>query len=339
MPSQVWIAVPDGAKDVLTAGLERGFSTFVVPPALEAGARRLGKVRLLTSEEDGLHEDGRLHAPRIVIRGGEDQDRARALAGKHAAVVVAATDWKVIPYENLIAHYQGKGTHLVAEASTPAEVIVLLETLEVGVDAVLFTPRDAGDVLELHGLLAARARESVDLVRGKVVAVRPLGSGDRVCLDTCSLLAVGEGMLVGSSASAMFLVQAESLESEYVAARPFRVNAGPVHAYVLLPGGRTRYLSEMRAGDTVLAVDAQGRTRTVVLGRVKIETRPLILVEAEIGGRPASTILQNAETIRVVTPEGPVSVVDLHPGQEIFLRTEEGGRHFGTAVRETILER
>jgi hypothetical protein len=42
----------------------------------------------------------------------------------------------------------------------------------------------------------------------------------------------GEGMLVGNFARALFLVHSECAESSYIASRPFRVNAGAVHAYV-----------------------------------------------------------------------------------------------------------
>lgn len=57
---------------------------------------------------------------------------------------------------------------------------------------------------------------------------------------------------------------------------------GPVHAYVAAPGGKTSYLSELRAGKEVIVVDQSGIQRTAVVGRVKIETRPLVLVEAKV---------------------------------------------------------
>lgn len=147
-------------------------------------------------------------------------------------------------------------------------------------------------------------------------------------------------MLVGNASSGMFLVHAETLESGYAAARPFRVNAGPVHAYILLPDGKTKYLSELRAGDEVLVADAQGRTRSAIVGRVKIERRPLVLVEAEVSRSRHTTLVQNAETIRFVTPKGQaVSVSALRVGDEILLHLEEGGRHFGMRIHETITER
>lgn len=55
-----------------------------------------------------------------------------------------------------------------------------------------------------------------------------------------------------------------------------------MHAYVAVPGGRTCYLSELKSGKEVIIVDHQGRQRIAIVGRVKIESRPLILVEAKV---------------------------------------------------------
>ena len=145
-------------------------------------------------------------------------------------------------------------------------------------------------------------------------------------------------MPVGSQSSCLFLINSESMESEYVSSHPFRVNAGAVHAYVLLPSGKTKYLAEIRGGDEVLAVDVEGNARPVVVGRSKVERRPLLLIEVDVGGKRFSTILQNAETIRMCTPDGPISVSDLKPGLKVLVKLEEGGRHFGHSVKETITE-
>ncbi|PNH07566.1 3-dehydroquinate synthase, partial [Tetrabaena socialis] len=50
---------------------------------------------------------------------------------------------------------------------------------------------------------------------------------------------------------------------------------GLVALYVAAPGGRTRYLSKLASGAEVLVADAGGRTRTAMVGRAKIERRPL----------------------------------------------------------------
>jgi 3-dehydroquinate synthase II len=164
--------------------------------------------------------------------------------------------------------------------------------------------------------------------------------GDRVCLDTCTNMAPGEGMLVGNTSSAFFLVHAETIETPYVATRPFRVNAGGVHAYVLGPEGRTRYLSELAAGDAVLLVRFEGATQVAYLGRSKVERRPMLLVEAEAEGKPVALVLQNAETIRLTRPDGSaISVAAIKPGDEVLAHLTAGGRHFGMKVQETLTER
>lgn len=333
---RVWIHLPPKAPPSLaTQALELGYSTFVTegdPGELAA----LARVRAFRLDEEGLHEGGRLVAPRVRLAAVEDQARALALAGKRDAVLVDATDWRVIPFENLIAAYRAKGTRLVAVARDADDAKLLLETLERGVDAVLLPATEARAAA---GKLAqATGHES--LVEARVALVRPVGLGDRACLDTASLLGESEGVLTGSSAHGLFLVASEARDSGYVASRPFRVNAGAVHAYVLLPGGRTKYLSELQAGDEILVSDAQGRTRSVVLGRVKLERRPFLLVEAETDDqRRLSVLLQNAETIRLVTPQGTRSVVQLAPGDRVLVRLDQGGRHFGMSVDETIQER
>jgi 3-dehydroquinate synthase II len=201
---------------------------------------------------------------------------------------------------------------------------------------------DTRDIAEIKKAIGAIAQtsERVKLCAARVTQVRQLGMGDRVCIDTCTSMTMGEGMLVGNSSAALFLVHAESVENPYVAPRPFRVNAGGIHAYTLLPGGKTKYLSELKTGDEALIVRHEGTTHPTIVGRVKIEKRPMLLVEAEAKGKPVSLILQNAETIRLVKPGGaPVSVVELEKGTEVLVYMEEAGRHFGIKVAETITEK
>jgi len=239
--------------------------------------------------------------------------------------------------ENLVADFQKSKTRLIATAQTPEDAKLFFETLEVGVGGVALTPSAPAKLKDFQKI-ASQDLPRLELAKATVTKISPLGVGDRVCLDTCSIMRVGEGMLIGSQSACMFLVNSESMESEYVAARPFRVNAGPVHAYVLTPSGKTRYLSELRGGDEIMAVDSEGKCRNVVIGRSKIERRPLLLLEVKIDERKFSTILQNAETIRMCTPTGPISISDLRVGQEVLVRVEVGGRHFGTAIAETITE-
>ncbi len=129
-------------------------------------------------------------------------------------------------------------------------------------------------------------------------------------------------------------------KNPYVASRPFRVNAGAVHSYVLRPNDKTSYLEELKAGDEVLVVDSEGNTMLSSVGRVKIEIRPLLLISAETSGKKGDVILQNAETIRLVGKDGaPISVVSLKQGDEVLVRVDDAGRHFGMRIKEEIKEK
>jgi 3-dehydroquinate synthase II len=223
-------------------------------------------------------------------------------------------------------------------ARTAEEARLFFETMESGADGILFVPASLGELKRLAEMMEDTTPK-LELREGKVTILRQLGLGDRVCIDTCSMLDVGEGMLLGNQSSCLFLIHSETIESEYAATRPFRVNAGPVHAYVLMPDGTTRYLSELSGGDEALVVRSDGQTRRVVVGRTKVERRPLLLIEAEVDGERYSTIVQNAETIRVYSGGQAVSVSHLKLGDPVVLKLERGGRHFGMYVKETIREK
>jgi 3-dehydroquinate synthase II len=207
------------------------------------------------------------------------------------------------------------------------------------VDGVVFAPRNVQEIEDMAAVLR-KSDENVSLIKAGVISVKSLGTGARVCVDTCEIMEPGEGMLVGSQSSGLFLIEAEVHKNPHVDPRPFRVNAGPVSSYVLTPGFKTRYLSELKTGDEVLIVNRAGGLRTGHVGRVKVERRPMTLVETEINGRSFSIILQNAETVRLVSEKASKSVLELKRGDEVLVRVEEGGRHFGTLVAdEMVIER
>jgi 3-dehydroquinate synthase II len=213
--------------------------------------------------------------------------------------VLLRLGWEIIPVENILAQGEGLGV----EVSSLDQARLAAGILERGVDFVVVLP---GAVHELKSIVAALklSEGQLELDTARIEEITPVGLGHRVCVDTCSLLRTGQGMLVGNSSAFTFLVHAETEENPYVAARPFRINAGAVHAYALLPRDRTAYLGEISAGREVLVVDAQGRTSLAVVGRSKVEIRPLILITAVCGEQRGTIFLQNAETIRLVRPTG-----------------------------------
>ncbi|WP_224269935.1 3-dehydroquinate synthase II [Haloprofundus salinisoli] len=284
------------------------------------------------------HSDNRAQGAYVRIRGKEYETFAEQAARDADHTLVVGEDWQIIPLENLIARI-GDQTELVAGVTSAEEARAAFETLEHGADGVLLDSDNPDEIRETVEVRDATEREQLDLRWAEVVSVERVGMADRVCVDTGSLLEHDEGMLVGSMSRGLFFVHAETAESPYVASRPFRVNAGAVHAYVRTPDGGTKYLSELKSGDEVQVVDTEGRTREVIVGRVKIEKRPMFRVEIDVEGDHVETLLQNAETIKVPTSDGRKAVTDLEAGDELLLYYEQVARHFGEAVEESIIEK
>ncbi|MCK9299190.1 MAG: 3-dehydroquinate synthase II [Methanoculleus sp.] len=324
-----WVDLRPWRKDLATTAIESGVDALVTDDAERV--RELGRVT--TVGENGDLVPGK-DIFEVEIVDKESEEEALRLS-RQGLVIVRTRDWTVIPLENLVA----QSDRIVAAVGSADEAKVALTVLERGAAGILLATDDAAEVRKTAGVIAG-AGEEVPLVPFEVTRIVPVGMGDRVCVDTCSILTDGEGMLVGNTSSAFLMVHPETLENPYVAPRPFRVNAGAVHAYILLPGGKTAYLADLAVGDKVLVAEHTGPTHDAVVGRVKIERRPLLLVEAKAGDRTVSLVLQNAETIRLVREDGTaVSVAALTVGDTVLGSVAEGGRHFGVAVKETILEK
>jgi 3-dehydroquinate synthase II len=287
-----------------------------------------------------LKHQGKKVALKVTIKGKEDENSAVKAAELGVDyVIINCLDWRVIPLENLIARINGK-SKLIGEVKTAQDAQLVLEALELGTDGVLLTT-GSPDELSKTAAIVKRQIPKIALVPAKIIAVSQIGTGARVCVDTCDLMEPGEGILVGSQSAGLFLVEAEVHENPYVASRPFRVNAGSVSMYTLGSIPNTRYLSEFKAGDEVLIISKDGKVRKTNVGRTKTEFRPLILIEAEVEGKKIKTILQNAETIRLVTPKGSTPVTELKAGDEVMVHVAaKGGRHFGVSVpEEKVIER
>ena len=328
---EIWVKADPWQKEMVTTALESGADAVIVPGDRINSVKDLGLIKTVSDEGDIRWDQD---VVRVEIKSADDEDRIVELS-RDKKIVVKTTDWTIIPLENLIARTR----NILVEVADRDEAKTAAGILEKGVDGLIITHQDPVTVKEIINEIKG-GQMALDLVSFKIDRIGPLGMGDRVCIDTCTMMGTGEGTLIGNSSQALFLVHAESIENPYVSPRPFRVNAGPVHAYVLVPGGRTRYLSELKAGDEVLGVNHEGSATTMTVGRVKIERRPLLLIEATGPGGPATTICQNAETIRLVGTGGEaISVIKLKPGDDVAGYVEEAGRHFGHKIKETITER
>jgi 3-dehydroquinate synthase II len=328
----VWLDCRAWKKDLVTTAIESGVDAVVVAAADVEKVRALGLIPVIADAQEADLKLG-ANVLEITIRSKKDEERVASLSKEMA--IVEGQDWTIIPLENIIA----QGARVVFPVSTVQDAKVALTILEKGVWGVLIRTDSPAVVKEIVNF-AKGIGSRLALQEFTIKEVQKVSMGDRVCIDTITDMKPGEGMLIGNYSNAFFLVHAESVENPYVEPRPFRVNAGAVHAYIMMPGGKTKYLDELRTGDEVLVLNQKGDSFVSTVGRLKIEKRPMLNVVADAGGREVSLILQNAETIRLTTPAGePISVVKLARGDKVLGYTEEGGRHFGFKITETISEK
>lgn len=282
---------------------------------------------------------GRIAGYLKQVRGNDDiNEIAQVVESGLEFVIVEAQDWKIIPLENVIAKLHKSRTKVYTTAKNANEVRTMFGVLELGVDGVILATNNVDQINESKQYLENTV---FPIETAKIIDIKDVGIGERVCVDTVSMLGRGEGMLIGSRSNFMFLIHNESVGSSFTSPRPFRVNAGAVYCYTIIPDGSTKYLSEIESGTEILIVNKEGISRRATVGRSKIETRPLRLIRAEIGDEVGTVILQNAETIRFITNNGNLTpVTELSLGDEVLAYTKRpSGRHFGLEVKEFIVEK
>ncbi|HSA76974.1 MAG TPA: 3-dehydroquinate synthase II [Nitrosarchaeum sp.] len=327
---------------------EEGIKTvYLDPKKLNAKKTKLDTVYpspaanyIVIEKEGSAKPKGKKIGRKFEVLSNKDIENILTVAKKGLDfVIVEVKDWKIIPLENIIAKLHKINTKIFAMANTPEEVRKMFSILEVGVDGVIFNTGSINEVREAMVYLGTR---NFDLKSAKIIEIKEVGDGERVCVDTASMLHKGEGMLIGSRSNFLFLVHNESVGSSFTSPRPFRVNAGAVHCYTLSPDGTTNYLSEVETGSEVLIINSKGKARRATVGRSKIERRPMLMIKASVGGEIGGIIAQDAETIRFVKPNGQlVSVTHLKKGDSVMVHAKSAtGRHFGMEVSdEYILEK
>ncbi|MCI4365683.1 MAG: 3-dehydroquinate synthase II [Thermoplasmata archaeon] len=331
-------ATPAGRRAIRERARIRGFHVFVLP-STDPPQRRPG--------ETVIRQTGRTlrgagaGAPSVHLRRiGSEAELTRVLTSVPTGGVLAI-EWvadRVIPLENAVAA-RGHRFSLWALARTHQEVPGALGALEHGADLVIVDVDSSSDVDALEAILEGPLPMRLDWAYLPLTSVGPVGVGDRVIVDTTSLLLPEEGLLVGSAAAFLFHVASEAVGSRFSRPRAFRVNAGAAHSYVLLADGTTRYLSELAPGDPVLIATPEAGVRSVRVGRVKVERRPLVLMVADDRGTARTLFAQEAESVRVSTRSGPVSTTHLRAGMEVRGIRLPAARHLGRAIEETIEER
>ena len=276
------------------------------------------------------------------VDDGDSLHAAIARGSQHRYLMVKFRDPTNIPLELVIASLQATETVLIKEiaAHDVEDALVTLGVMEVGADGVMYSP--PGHALldrVLAGLDVQDAPATVISIATVIRAV-PIGMGYRSCIDLCTLFSPTEGMLVGSTSQGGILCCPEVFFLPYMELRPFRVNAGAVHSYVYNTENRTDYMTELRAGSSVMISDIHGRVRRAPVGRMKTEIRPLRLIEVEFsGGERANIIMQDDWHVRIFSAEGtPRNITELKPGDRVLGHVAQPGRHVGIKVDEHIIE-
>lgn len=308
---------------------------------------------------DGASEQVEPGAADVIIGEGVPATADDAESGVHVVVsdapsltvacqVVREVGWTLltftdptkIPLEIVIAAAENSNGRTVTVVNDIEDAGIVALVLEHGSDGVLLKPRSASDIATLQGLIDGTA-DHLELIELVVDSIEHIGIGERACIDTCSLLEPDEGVLVGSFSTGLFLSCSETHPLPYMPTRPFRWNAAAVHSYVLGPDNRTRYVSELRAGMPVLAVRSDGSVREVRIGRVKIERRPLISINAFTpDGRLINLIAQDDWHVRLLGPGGSVNnVTELTKGDRLTGYAPSASRHVGLPITEFCDER
>lgn len=326
---KVFIEVEEWNKSLITDALENGVDAFFSSDkGIIEKIKQLAKIEVYN--KNSLPEN-----IRFFEITNKEQELQAANISSNIQLIIRTGDWKIIPFENLIAQRE----NIFAVVNNEKDAIEAVEILEKGVTGVYVTNCSDSDKITILKKVKSK-KGNINLSEGEVLSIEKLSLGDRVCIDTISNMKEGEGMLVGDYSNGMVLVNSESIDNPYVASRPFRVNAGAVHCYIMLPENKTKYLADLRSGDEVLIVNHKGETFTSVIGRIKVEKRPMLRIEIKGKFKSFSVVLQNAETIRIVTHDGKSkSVVSLQKGDKVVIFEEEGGRHFGHKIKETIEEK
>ena len=279
----------------------------------------------------------------VQIDDPSDQEEALSLIGLVPWILVRCSDWTMVPLENLVAASRGTSTRIAAAIDEEVELNGAAFALGGGVDAILVPSHLVdGAVTVLGGRWDKEEAEDseVTIEEARILSIEGAGVGERVCVDLTRRINDGQGMAVGSISGNLCLIHGETIKSEYVPTRPFRVNAGAIHSYVLMADGKTKYLSELTSGDEVAILSSSGNQEKATVGRLKVEIRPLLLIRFEVPSSQGQIVVQQAETVRLISSDGSaISVTNAKEDDKIFVLADKRARHVGFALNAEVNER
>lgn len=328
-----WIKCLSWDKEIITAALEAWADAVFVDKQHINDVKQYWIIKIISTSWADLNiwKDVEI----VKITSKQKEDDVIKFWWK-IPVIIQNSDWTIIPLENLIS----KTSNLIQEVYSYNQAVLAFQTMEKWSDWILLDTKDMSEIKKMWEYIRKINEPNLELEVVKITQIKQTWMCDRCCLDTWNLLEPWRWMLIWNTSSAFFLVHNENVESPYCDPRPFRVNAWAVHAYIILPWNKTKYLSELKSWDTVLTVNEKWNTIQAILWRNKIEVRPMLEIEAETPKwKKVTLLMQNAETIRLTSPKGkPISITHMNIWDEVLAYFQEGWTHFGQAVKETINE-
>ena len=198
---KIWVKADPWNKDLVIAALESGADAVMVPKGMSSEVKKLGILTTVAPDGD-LVPGNDVFA--VEMRSSEDEKKILAIP-HDKPVIIRTTDWTIIPLENLVAQRR----NLFFEVQTREQALTASGILEKGVDGIIVSADNPAAVRSLITELKQQA-ETIPLVLAEVMRIMPLPMGDRVCVDTCTNMEQGQGMLIGNSSAGLFLVHAET---------------------------------------------------------------------------------------------------------------------------------
>lgn len=265
--------------------------------------------------------------------------------GFHDYVILNFMDPTNIPLELVLASLQGSKTQVVKEITSKEfidDAVVCFGVMEHGAGGVIFSPDNIEVLQKFIASYKAHRPElnTLPLQECTVTESKYVGMGNRACVDLVAIFDENEGLLIGSTSSGGIFCCPEVFYLPYMELRPFRVNAGGIHSYIFHHDESTNYLSELKSGSRVTVISHAGKLRPAIVGRIKVEVRPLRLIKAVFpSGSEINVILQDDWHVRVFSADAkPMHVSNLRPGDKLLGLESTPGRHVGIKIVENIFE-
>jgi len=179
-----WVEFRDSGNG---PGADSSTADIRVHPSSGMGSGLLAS-RMRFSKTDGILVD---------VDNKDRLDEACAAVRAGLLTIIRFKDPTKIPLEIVLAAGSRRDAKIMTFVSDLAEAKVVMSVLESGPDGVIMAPQSAAEV-EALGRLCDPQRGHIDLKEFTVTQIADAGTGDRVCVDTCSNFNPDEGLLTGS---------------------------------------------------------------------------------------------------------------------------------------------